>query len=141
MTPQKEYLIDYREFDMPEKVGLGDGRIAEAVGDGNIRLNMLFKVSDSKQAVMYNVLCVPKLACNVFSVCAAAAIKGNIVKFGRSRCWIQDRNGKLYGMGSLVGKLYQLDCEPAPTENASAAREQRNNVDLWHQRLGHLNGQ
>ena len=140
MTPQKEFLIDYHEFDTPEKVGLGDGRIVEAVGVGNVRLNMLFKVSDSKRAVMYNVLYVPKLACNLFSVRAAAG-KGNIVKFGRSRCWIRDRNGKLYGMGSLVGKLYQLDCEPAPVEDASAVCERRNNMDLWHQRLGHLNGQ
>ena len=139
-TPQKEFLIDYHEFDTPEKVGLGDGRIVKAVGVGNVRLNMLFKVSDSKRAVMYNVLYVPKLACNLFSVRAAAG-KGNIVKFGRSRCWIRDRNGKLYGMGSLVGKLYQLDCEPAPVEDASVVSERRNDVDLWHQRLGHLNGQ
>ena len=68
MTPQKEFLVDYREFDTPEKVGLGDGRIVEAVGVGNMRFNMLFKVSDSKRAVMYNVLYVPKLACNLFSV-------------------------------------------------------------------------
>ena len=43
-------------------------------------------------------------------------------------------------MGSLVDKLYQLDCEPAITECASAVCEQTD-VDLWHQRLGHLNGQ
>ena len=83
---------------------------------------------------MYNVLYVPKLACNLFSVRAAAS-KGNIVKFSRSRCWIRDRSGKLYGMGSLVGKLYQLDCEPAPVEDASVVCERRNDVDLWHQRL------
>ena len=65
---------------------------------------MLFKVSKSKQAVMYDVLYVPKLACNLFSV-GAAARKGNIIKFGCSKCWIRDRSGKLYGMGSLVDKL------------------------------------
>ena len=72
MTPQKEFLINYREFDTPEKVGLGDGRIVEAVGVGNVCLHMLFKVSTSKQAVMYDVLYVPKLACNLFSVRATA---------------------------------------------------------------------
>ena len=44
-------------------------------------------------------------------------------------------------MGSLVDKLYELDCELNPTEYASAACEQRSEMDLWHQRLGHLNGQ
>ena len=77
----------------------------EALGVGNVHLNMLFKVSISKQAVMYNVLLVPKLACNLFS----AAGKGNVIKFGHSRCWIRDQTGKLYVMGSLVDKLYQLD--------------------------------
>lgn len=50
-------------------------------------------------------------------------------------------SGDLPEMGSLVGKLYQLDCEPAPVEDVSVVCERRNDVDLWHQRLGHLNGQ
>ena len=62
----EEFLVNYREFNTPENVGLGDGRVVEAVGVRNIRLNMLFKVSNSKKAVMYNVLYVPKLACNLF---------------------------------------------------------------------------
>ena len=33
---------------------------------------MMFKVSDSKKTVMYDVLHIPKLACNLFSVKAAA---------------------------------------------------------------------
>ena len=138
MTPQKKLLIDYREFDTPQMVGLGDGRIVEAVGAGNVQLKMLFKVSNPKRAVMYNVLYVPKLACNLFSVRAAAS-KGNIVRFGRSRCWIRDQEGKLHGMGSLVDKLYHLDCEPVSVEHASVTCEQRKDVNLWHQRLGHLN--
>lgn len=140
MMLQREFLVNYRELDTPEKVALGDGRIVEAVGVGNVHLKMTFKVSSPKRAVMYDVLYVPKLACNLFSV-RTAARKGNIVKFGRSRCWIRDQTGKLYGMGSLIDKLYQLDCEPRPTEYVSAASEQEHKVDLWHQRLGHLNDQ
>ena len=56
MTHQKEILFDYREFAIPEKVGVSDGRIVEAVGIGNVHLNMLFKVSESKPATMHNVL-------------------------------------------------------------------------------------
>lgn len=88
---------------------------------------------------MYNVLYVPRLACNLFSV-RTAADKGNVIKFGRSKRWIH-RAGKLYGMGSLVDNLYQLDCEPAIKEHTSAANEQGSSMDLWHQRLGHLNRQ
>ena len=40
MTPQRERLVNYRKFDTPEKVGLGDGRIVEAEGVGNVHLNI-----------------------------------------------------------------------------------------------------
>ena len=99
---------------------------------------MLFKVSNSKNAVMYDVLHVPKLSCNLFSV-RAAAKRGSTVKFGQSRCWIRGPKGTLQGMGLLSGKLYQLNCEvQADEETASLASENPSEADLWHQRLGHL---
>ena len=100
---------------------------------------MQFKVSDSKPAVMYNVLYVPDLACNLFSV-RAGTQRGNFVKFGRTKCWIRGQSGSLLGMGSLSGKLYRLDCtcdSVPPKEQANATCEQT--ADLWHQRLGHIN--
>ena len=126
-------------FDKPEKVHLGDGRVAEAVGVGDIHLKVVFKVSYSKPATMYDVLYVLKLACNLFSV-RAATKRGNQIKFSQERCWIRGCNGQLFGMGTLVEKLYQLDYEVkcSVTKQASAAIE---NNDLWHQRLGHLNSQ
>lgn len=95
MTPYKEYFSHFKTFSTPEKVHLGDGR---TVGVGNIRLKMVFKVSCSKPATMYDVLYVPKLACNLFSV-RAATKRGNHVKFVREKCWIRDFSGQLYGMG------------------------------------------
>ena len=53
---------------------------------------------------MYNVLYVSKLACNLFSVRAAAS-KGNFITFGHSRCWIRDNDGKLHGMETLVDSM------------------------------------
>lgn len=72
-------------FEQAEVVSLGDGRTVEAVGVGTVYLNMIFKVSDSKCAVLSHVLHVPKLACNLFSVRAAVS-RGNVVQFGQSRC-------------------------------------------------------
>jgi transposase InsO family protein len=43
-------------------------------------------------------------------------------------------------MGSLIGKLYQLDCEPVFMEHVSVASNE-NNINVWHQRLGHINEQ
>ena len=38
MTRDKELLLAYREFEKPEKVGLGDGRVVNAVGIGKVRV-------------------------------------------------------------------------------------------------------
>ena len=65
---------------------------------------MQFKVSNSKTAAMYNVLHVPKFACNLFFV-RAAAKGGNTIKFGQSQCWIRGPKGTLDRMGYLEGKL------------------------------------
>ena len=71
-------------------------------------MNMQFRETGPKRAVLFDVLYVPKLRCNLFSVRAAVA-KGNAVEFGPDQCYIRDNNGKLRGMGSLVDKLYQLN--------------------------------
>jgi len=67
------------------------------------------------------------------------------VKFGRSRCWIQDVNGKLCGTGTLTDKLYRLNCELAhvkhivkDVEQHAGLASEHTNIDLWYQRLGHL---
>ena len=141
MTSNRKLLMDYEEFETPEKVRLGDGRTVDAVGFGNIHLKMLFRVSQPKRSTMYRVLYVPQLSCNLFSVRAAAS-KGNFVKFGRSRCWIRDGKGRLCGMGTLEDKLYKLDCEAVQPETASAATaDEGNDIDTWHFRLGHASEQ
>ena len=139
MTQRRELLIDYNEFETPQKVCMGDGRTVEAFGKGNINLIMKFQISKPKRVVMYNVLYIPKLACNLFSV-RAAANRGNTIKFGKTNCHIRDSNGKLVGMGSLADKLYYLKCEAIIQEQASVSVT-KGKADLWHQRLGHLNEQ
>ena len=56
MTNQPSLLVDYKEFDQPELVKLGDGHSVEAVGHGNVQLEMLFGVSHSKPAKLTRVL-------------------------------------------------------------------------------------
>ena len=113
MTPVKETLVDYVEFNKPQLVCLRDGRMVEAFGRGNVHLTMPFSSCSPKRITMYDALYVPNLKCNLkcnlFSV-RAAATKGNVVKFGEAKCWIHGKSGKLLGMGTVAGKLYYLDC-------------------------------
>lgn len=135
MAKEKHVLMNFQEFDEPENVALGDGRVVKALGSGSVRMNMLFQATEPKRAVLYNVLYMPKLTCNLFSVRAAVA-KGNAIEFGPKQCCIWDENGKLRGMGSLADKIYQLDCQVVPTGYASVTSSRGS--DLWHQRLGHV---
>ena len=134
MTKEKHVLTNFQEFEEPENVALGDGGVVKALGSGRVQMNMLFPATEVKKAVLYDVLYVPKLTCNLFSVRAAVA-KGNAVEFGPNNCCIWDEKGKLRGMGSLADKLYQLDCEVVSTGYASVAQSRS---DLWHQCLGHV---
>ena len=93
MTNEKELLTDYKKFEKPEKVVLGDGQTVDAVGIGNVEVNMLFRLSDPRKCVVYDVLFIPYLTCNLFSVRSAVAHR-KYIKIGESRCWIRNKNGK-----------------------------------------------
>eukprot|EP00795_Rhopilema_esculentum_P005567 gene5567-biopygen555 len=142
MTSNKLLLINYREFNQPELVKLGDGHTVEARGSGRAQITM--ETSHSKQLTieMDNVLYVPKLACNLFSV-RAVTQKGLIVQFGHTCCWIKDSDGKAVGKGRLVKRMYVLSCETDITAAYHQSERMENSnpstMDVWHQRLGHIN--
>ena len=98
MTKEKHVMVNFQEFDKPENVALGDGHVLKALGSGSVRMNMLFEATESKKAVLYDVLYVPKLTCNLFSVKPAVA-KGNTVEFGPQKCCIKTK--------PLLSLLYQ----------------------------------
>jgi len=83
----KHVLMNCYEFDEPKNVARGDGRVVKALGSGCTQINMLFPGTKTKKAVLYNVLYVFKLTCNLFPIRAAVA-KGNAVEFGPNRCYI-----------------------------------------------------
>ena len=66
MTTEKRVLVNFQEFAEPENVALGDGRVVKALGSGSVRMNMLFQAMESKRAVLYDILYVPKLIWNLF---------------------------------------------------------------------------
>ncbi len=63
------------------------------------------------------------------------------MKFSKTKCWIRNPKGTLCAIGTLEDKLYRLECTSRPTEQTSLASVEVRQIDLWHQRLGHLNNQ
>ena len=50
MTKEKDVLTNFQEFEEPENIALGDGRVVKALGSGRVQMNMLFP------AVKYNTI-------------------------------------------------------------------------------------
>lgn len=141
MTFQKEILRGYKRFQTPKAIGLGDGYTVEAVGVGDVKITRKSFRGNKTPGKMHNVLYVPKLAGNLFSV-RAAAQRQKVIVFGRTKCWIRGKKNRTEATGSTVGKLYKLDCKvlKAPRESAQSAQEVPIKVaNLWHQRLAHVN--
>jgi hypothetical protein len=135
MTPNRSKFKTYSKFDKPQKVGLGDGHTIDALGVGNIPITVRISRRETKICTVYNVLHVPDLKVNLFSV-KSAAEKNIIVQFGHSRCWLKNKHGKVRAMGTLINKLYYLDIDSDVGHTASVAR-----TNIWHQRLAHANPQ
>ena len=88
---------------------------------------------------MRDVLYVPKLAGNMFSV-RAAAQKELVLSFSHKYCWMRNKKRQLVGIGTTKGKLSCEVCYP-PRESAQTAQERNRELQLWHQRLAHVNYQ
>ena len=110
-----------------------------ALGAGKVKVLSQLVHGRKITGWMTDVLYVPKLTSNLFSV-HAAALKGNVISFGHKYCWIRNKRRKLIGTGSPLGKLYKLNCvaQKFSAEKAKVA-EEGNKTDLWYQRLAHMN--
>ena len=137
MSCNKSWIKNYNEFSVPESVRLSDNRTVEALGKGSIWLRVK---ADGKyiQAELSEVLYVPSLAKNLFSV-RAVVDKNLTVIFKDEKCTILNSNGDVMGTGKKDGKLFILDCNMVSYQSHqghSALAE--TSAKLWHQRFGHL---
>ena len=55
------YRLGFQEFEKPENVSLGDGRVLKALGSGSVRRNMLFQLNPRKQFCMMCCTCLNSL--------------------------------------------------------------------------------
>ena len=134
MTPHRNLFSSYTPFTSPEKVGIADGHTVNAVGKGNVQITVRVSRKVTRLSTMYDVLHVPDLKTNLFSV-RSATEKGVIVQFGHTRCWLKNSKGMIRAMGTLVDKLYYLDLESSDHTASTAYSDN----SLWHQRLAHVN--
>lgn len=138
MTNDRRLVIKFIKFDVAEAVGLGDGHKVEAKGSGTVRLQTFVDDGKPLKVVLKDVLYVPDLAYNLFSVRSANRFGGEI-RFIGDKCHIYNNRGKICGTGCICGKLYKLRCKSMSHEEKANIANRVDDIDLWHQRMGHLN--
>ena len=136
MTHDRSLFITYSEVSS-SPVDLGAGSWAEIKGVGDILISLQVH-GKIRQCRIKNVKHVPKLRYQLLSVRSMAKL-GIRTIFDLDNVYLREKtNGKLLATGSSHNNLYALDIvrDSVPKHKALLA-----NLDLWHQRLAHINAE
>lgn len=133
MTCNAEFLHEPKSVTPTIPVRLGDNHVVGGSVVGSVR--MALSVEGKKiQSIFSDVLLVPELQKNLFSV-SAAADKGVETVFRLNDCVLM-RSGAVVGTGTRIGNLYCLNFIPVSSESVSVASAAQD-MHTWHRRLCH----
>ena len=134
MTNNRSLLFDYQQYEYPVNIYLRDSSVVLAEGEGKVRLPTC-DGSDDNFLALHNVLFVPNLTKNLLSVSAMAQMGAEIC-FDKEKCTVI-KNGRNIVIGHMLnGKLFRVN---TPEFLHLSTMSNPPALDLWHQRLGHLN--
>ena len=125
--------MKYEALKTPLKVihVLGDGYEVNAVGCGIVALNSELSSKRSKRCKLHDVLYVPRMLYNLFSV-SMATKRGKTVRFGKANCQILDE-AKLVAIATKIEELYYLKWQPSGVySNTAETQVQETKEDKWH---------
>lgn len=131
MTVNGDWLNNVKDPPKKQITVANNERIPIAgVGD----LSMSVRIGKKSQLIdMENVLHVPKLNANLFSV-SQTVKKGNVVIFDINGCRITNKDKTLLATADLVNDMYQLNwINEEKCYNTKVV-----DFELWHRRLGHM---
>ena len=137
MCNNKSMFNELQFLSSPLNVTLGDGRNLQAIGRGNVVLQMNLPQGKTEPCALHDVLLVPELAYNLLSITAASK-RGKVTTFTGVGCEIRDFRSKLIASGYRDGSLYYLDYLDQQGHSPQACLSNASNHTLWHRRFGHL---
>lgn len=135
MTYRKEYYSEYEEFKFPTSVRTGNGDAKPAYGKGNIEIET-FVNGKWAAGMMYDVLYVPEVKQNLFSLKVAAkkGIDFSVTNYGKNV--FLKYNGDVVAKASDCGDLYKIDLRVLLPKECNVA-DKVDTLQLWHERLCH----
>ncbi|RWS02083.1 gag-pol polyprotein-like protein [Dinothrombium tinctorium] len=139
MSNRKEWFENFVGFQPNERtVQVGNDEYIPVLGSGNIRVLTLV---DNKWEphVLLDVLYVPKICKNLFSLSAAIS-KGNKLVADHKLCKLVYRGKMVAEAVKTNGNLYKLLMKTTDLHSANSA-ESGVTFQIWHERLGHIGKQ
>lgn len=118
-----------------KQIKVANNKTLSVSSSGNVTLNTLNGENRSNVILFTNVLYVPELAVNLISVHQITE-NGGQVKFDSKGCTILNRQNVIVATATKVNNMYRLNMN---TDNAYMSDVKRDDIFLWHQRMGHLN--
>ncbi|KAK9870289.1 hypothetical protein WA026_006376 [Henosepilachna vigintioctopunctata] len=133
MSSHKEWFNNYKPLKIQSSVLIGDASELEGVGIGDINLEA-FNGKDWDKIILKNVLYVPKMPFNLFSV-SSILDKGYEQSAVAEKSIFKDFRGNIVAMALRIDKLYKMQFRLEPPEKCLL------NVSIkkWHERFGHQN--
>ena len=137
MTHRRNWFSEYEAFSSPTKIRIGNGEEISAHGKGNIEIET-FVNNRWIAGTMYDVLFVPQLKQNLFSVKVVAkrGVNFSITDCGKRCVFIRD--GDVIATGSDSGSLYKIDLRVLIPKECYVT-DKVDTLQLWHERLCHQN--
>lgn len=137
MTYRRDIFTKFEKFEEPITIRLGNGELTPAYGKGNVEIETYV---DGKciLGTMYDVLFVPKLSQNLFSIITVTrkGIDHAITEYGK-KC-VFSRDGIVIATGSIWGDLFKVNLRVVKPKICNVA-ENVKSLQLWHERLCHQN--
>ncbi|CAK9813801.1 Retrovirus-related Pol polyprotein from transposon TNT 1-94 [Anthophora plagiata] len=148
MTHRRDFFSDFEKFEEPITIRLGNGDLTPAYGKGNVEIETYVN-GKWIPGIMYDVLFVPKLSQNLFSIITVIrkGIDHAITEYGE-KC-VFSRDGAVIATGSIWGDLFKVNLRVVTPKkcnlagNVSSEKECikscNESLQLWHERLCHQN--
>lgn len=132
MSPHKEFMRDYHQFESPRKIIVGNGDHLLAHGEGSIPFT-----SGEYCGELSKVLWAPKLTENLFSVGRAIAL-GCLVEFNeKTASFYRQSQLVLQGVMSPGSIYFQVHIQPSVSCESPNYSFVGASLHDWHRRLGH----
>lgn len=137
MANNQDWFHELKLFKNQVTCKVGDGKKVEVKGIGSIKI--VSTINGNKlQGILTNVLYIPTLAANLFSIGAATKMGINTT-FNNKRC-LMKKEGRVIAIGNMIeDNLYLMEIETLIEPGKALIVQKDRTIQEWHKAMGHPN--